>query len=264
MRPSRLPRLRLGLGTVPGAAADLLAAGLNPNVGGWSLSPGATELELHLMRWMADRFGLPAGGRRPDDERRRGVQLHRAQGRARRARARRRPRRRHRRPAARPLRLAGGPRDDRGGGRHDGDGGAGRALDPHRRRVPHARRRPRAGDRRGRRGRPAAVLRRRHGGHHRHRAPSTRSRRSPTSASGTACGCTSTRPTAGRRHSRRSFGRLLDGIERADTIAFDPHKWLYTPQSSACLLARDPRRCARPSRSTPPTCARTPRCRAAA
>ncbi len=34
---------------------------------------------------------------------------------------------------------------------------------------------------------------------------------------------------------------LLDGIERADSISFDPHKWLYTPQSSACLLARDPR-----------------------
>jgi aromatic-L-amino-acid decarboxylase len=34
---------------------------------------------------------------------------------------------------------------------------------------------------------------------------------------------------------------LLRGIERADSIAFDPHKWLYTPQSSACLLVRDPR-----------------------
>ena len=50
-----------GSGTVPGAAADLLAAGLNPNVGGWSLSPAASELELHLMRWLAGRFGLPEG-----------------------------------------------------------------------------------------------------------------------------------------------------------------------------------------------------------
>ena len=53
-----------GTGTVPGAAADLLAAALNQNVGGWRLSPGATEIELELMRWFAARLGLPetAGG----------------------------------------------------------------------------------------------------------------------------------------------------------------------------------------------------------
>jgi glutamate/tyrosine decarboxylase-like PLP-dependent enzyme len=53
-----------GSGTVPGAAADLLAAGLNMNVGGWLLSPSASEIELTLMRWFADRFGMPetAGG----------------------------------------------------------------------------------------------------------------------------------------------------------------------------------------------------------
>jgi aromatic-L-amino-acid/L-tryptophan decarboxylase len=53
-----------GTGTVPGAAADLLAAGLNPNVGGWLLSPAATEIELQLTRWLAGLLGLPetAGG----------------------------------------------------------------------------------------------------------------------------------------------------------------------------------------------------------
>lgn len=53
-----------GAGTVPGAAADLLAAALNQNVGGWRLSPGATEIELHLGRWFASRLGFPstAGG----------------------------------------------------------------------------------------------------------------------------------------------------------------------------------------------------------
>jgi aromatic-L-amino-acid decarboxylase len=50
-----------GAGTVPGAAADLLAAGLNANVGGWSLAPGASEFERHLCAWFAERFGLPAG-----------------------------------------------------------------------------------------------------------------------------------------------------------------------------------------------------------
>jgi aromatic-L-amino-acid/L-tryptophan decarboxylase len=50
-----------GAGTVPGAAADLLAAALNQNGGGFRLSPGATTIEDHLMRWLAGRFGLPAG-----------------------------------------------------------------------------------------------------------------------------------------------------------------------------------------------------------
>jgi aromatic-L-amino-acid/L-tryptophan decarboxylase len=54
-----------GAGTVPGAAAALLAAALNQNGGGFRLAPGATEIERHLMRWFASRFGLPdatAGG----------------------------------------------------------------------------------------------------------------------------------------------------------------------------------------------------------
>ena len=50
-----------GAGTVPGAAADLLAAGLNPCLGGYRLGPGAAEIELHLTRWLAQRFGLPDG-----------------------------------------------------------------------------------------------------------------------------------------------------------------------------------------------------------
>jgi aromatic-L-amino-acid/L-tryptophan decarboxylase len=49
-----------GAGTVPGAAADLLAAGLNANAGGWRLAPAAVEIELGLARWFAqDVFGLP-------------------------------------------------------------------------------------------------------------------------------------------------------------------------------------------------------------
>jgi hypothetical protein len=51
-----------GAGTIPGTVADLVAAGLNANVGGWQLSPAATEIELHLMRWFASElFGLPEG-----------------------------------------------------------------------------------------------------------------------------------------------------------------------------------------------------------
>ena len=32
---------------------------------------------------------------------------------------------------------------------------------------------------------------------------------------------------------------LLRGIERADSIAFDPHKWMYIAQSCGCVIARD-------------------------
>lgn len=53
-----------GAGTIPGVVADLLTSGLNNNVGGWRLSPGLTELEQRLLRWFSSRLGLPetAGG----------------------------------------------------------------------------------------------------------------------------------------------------------------------------------------------------------
>ncbi len=50
-----------GPGTPAGAVADLVASGLNENTGAWRLAPAATEIELHLTRWLASQFGLPAG-----------------------------------------------------------------------------------------------------------------------------------------------------------------------------------------------------------
>lgn len=51
-----------GAGTVPGAAADLLASGINMNAGGWRLGPSAVEVEMALMRWFArEMFGMPEG-----------------------------------------------------------------------------------------------------------------------------------------------------------------------------------------------------------
>jgi aromatic-L-amino-acid/L-tryptophan decarboxylase len=43
-----------------GALADLLAASVNPNVGGWKLAPIATEIEVQTIRWVAELLGYPA------------------------------------------------------------------------------------------------------------------------------------------------------------------------------------------------------------
>ena len=47
-----------------GALADLLAATVNPNVGGWELAPIASEIEAQAVRWIAELIGYPqdAGG----------------------------------------------------------------------------------------------------------------------------------------------------------------------------------------------------------
>ena len=41
------------------ALADLLAASVNPNCGAWALSPIATEIENESIRWLAQFMGLP-------------------------------------------------------------------------------------------------------------------------------------------------------------------------------------------------------------
>jgi glutamate/tyrosine decarboxylase-like PLP-dependent enzyme len=45
-----------------GALADLLASSVNPNVGGWQLSPLASEIEGQTVRWLGELIGFPAGG----------------------------------------------------------------------------------------------------------------------------------------------------------------------------------------------------------
>lgn len=42
-----------------GMLADLLAAAVNPNVGAWALSPMATEIEAQTLRWIAELLGYP-------------------------------------------------------------------------------------------------------------------------------------------------------------------------------------------------------------
>ncbi len=46
-----------------GMLGDLLAASINANVGGWLLSPAATEIEVQTIRWIAELIGVtPATG----------------------------------------------------------------------------------------------------------------------------------------------------------------------------------------------------------
>jgi len=42
-----------------GALGDLLAAAANPNVGAWPLSPMASEIEAQTIRWIAEMLGYP-------------------------------------------------------------------------------------------------------------------------------------------------------------------------------------------------------------
>jgi aromatic-L-amino-acid/L-tryptophan decarboxylase len=44
-----------------GALADLLAAAVNPNVGAYALSPMATEIERQTIQWLAEFIGFPEG-----------------------------------------------------------------------------------------------------------------------------------------------------------------------------------------------------------
>ncbi|TME55870.1 MAG: aspartate aminotransferase family protein, partial [Chloroflexi bacterium] len=42
-----------------GALGDLLAAAVNPNLGGWPASPMGTEIEAQTIRWIAEMIGYP-------------------------------------------------------------------------------------------------------------------------------------------------------------------------------------------------------------
>lgn len=45
-----------------GALSDLLAASVNPNLGGWQLSAVASEIEGQTVRWLAELMDYPAAG----------------------------------------------------------------------------------------------------------------------------------------------------------------------------------------------------------
>ncbi|HWO55993.1 MAG TPA: aminotransferase class V-fold PLP-dependent enzyme, partial [bacterium] len=45
-----------------GVLGELLASAVNPNLGGWPLSPMSTEIELQTLRWIAELIGYPRDG----------------------------------------------------------------------------------------------------------------------------------------------------------------------------------------------------------
>ena len=226
-----------GAGTVPGAVGELLAGALNQNVGGWLLSPGASEVEAALTRWLAARFGLPegAGGlivgggafatfiglklardaHGGEDVRELGVREPLAVYASTEAHV-----------------VADRAADQLGLGsravRRVATDAAGR-LDPVALDAAIARDRA-AGMR------PIAVV---------------------ATAGTTATGAIDPLPALAERcerdalwlHVDAAYGGpavladdlrpLLAGIDRADSIAVDPHKWLYTPVASGCVLVRD-------------------------
>ena len=104
-----------------GVLGDFLAAAVNANVGAWTLSPAATEIESQTVRWIAALIGYPVdcGGLLVSGGNMANVVCFLAardgESRVGRARARRRWRFR---PTASRLRLAGNPHVDPKGRRH--------------------------------------------------------------------------------------------------------------------------------------------------
>jgi glutamate/tyrosine decarboxylase-like PLP-dependent enzyme len=228
-----------GAGTVPGAAADLVAAGVNMNAGGWMLSPAATEIELQLTRTFARWFGLPpgaggivvSGGAMANFIALKAARDRRAGWDVRRTGVSAGP------PLAMYLSEETHVVSTRAADMLGLGTDAVRAIpvgEDYRVRVDALR---------------AAIAR--------DRASGVRPLAVVASAGTVATGAVDPLETIADLcaqeelwfHVDAAYGGpaaftddlrpLFAGIERADSIAFDPHKWLYTPLTGGCVLVRD-------------------------
>lgn len=228
-----------GAGTVPGAAADLLAAGINMNVGGWRLSPSASEIERNLTEWFAGLFGLPegagglitSGGAMANFIALKAARDHRAGWEVRSKGVAAGP------PLAMYMSTETHVVSDRAADMLGIGLEAVRKIpvdDAFRMRVDLLREAIRRDTARG--ARPFVVV---------------------ASAGTVATGAVDPLPQIADVcadegmwfHVDGAYGGpavlaedlrpLFAGIERADSIAFDPHKWLYTPHSGGCVVVRD-------------------------
>ena len=98
-------------------------------------------------------------------------------------------------------------------------------------------------------GAPLFVVRQRRLDQHRRRRPAGRAGRDLRG--GTARGCTSTRAYGGFAALTERGRGWLRGIELADSVTLDPHKWLYQPFECGCLLVREGERLRRAFTITP-------------
>jgi glutamate/tyrosine decarboxylase-like PLP-dependent enzyme len=228
-----------GAGTVPGAGADLLAAGLNMNLGGWMLSPAASEVEFHLMRTFAGWFGLPqeagglvmSGGAMANFVALKAARDHKAGWDVRREGV----------AAGPPLAMYMSKETHVVSSRAADMLGLGTSAvrmipvdDGFRIRIDALR---------------DAIARDRKAGVH----PFAVVASAGTVATGAVDPLDAVAEVCAAEdvwfHVDAAYGGpaaftedllpMFAGIERADSIAFDPHKWLYTPQSGGCVLVRD-------------------------
>ena len=228
-----------GGGTPVGMLAEMLAASLNANLGGRDHIP--IEVERQIVRWMQTIFGFPESatglfvtGSFDGESHRRADRPRCGFGFRSALRGRRREF-----PQADRLRLGGrshlhcpghgflrdrqrcAPSDSRPSWPRDGSGGTGKG---------HRGGSPRRVSRRSCwSARPAAWI----------PAPLTISARWPIFRAASISGSTSTEPVGRWPYWRRISLRVCSGIERADSLAFDFHKWGQVPYDAGFILVRD-------------------------
>ena len=238
--------------SAPGILAEFSSAALNQQAMLWRTSPAATELEEVALGWLRQLLGLPDTFEGVIYDTASISTLH-ALAAAREAavpdvRARGSPARAECRAARLLLRQAHSSVDK---AVICSASATTRSRRIGRRRVPRcAPTRWRARSRRTAR-RACSRSRSSRRSAPRRRPASIRWRRSRTSARASESGCTSTPRTRGAAAMLPGYARILDGVERADSIVVNPHKWLFTPVDLSAFYCRRMDVLRRRSRSMP-------------